>query len=174
MLRPCWLIRRCLWWSPRPRRLSSQRSLPRWARYSRSWILRRRRGWCRRAEQNSRHRRPKWRWPRPLRARWGWMLPCWRPRVRSSRCHRRPRQRRTRRARQRRAPPEGHRTSWWWRIGPGGSRPRPPCREACAPLCGGSRCSSGCPLGIPRRLPSRLTIMPRAWSGRALTSGSRA
>ena len=52
--------------------------------------------------------------------------------------------------------------------------PRPPCREACAPLRGGSRRSSGCPLGIPRRLPSRLTIMPRAWSGRALTLGSRA
>ena len=51
--------------------------------------------------------------------------------------------------------------------------PPAPCREEAAPLRGGSHRSSGWPLRTRRRLFSCSMIIPRAWSGRVLTSGSR-
>ena len=39
--------------------------------------------------------------------------------------------------------------------------------------CGGSRCSSGWMLRTQHQPFSRLTMLPRAWSGKILTSGSQ-
>ena len=68
---------------------------------------------------------------------------------------------------------KGLRASWRWWKGPTEGRPWPYCRGAAAPPRGASRRSSGCPLRTQHRFFFHSMMLPRAWSGRTLTSGSR-